>query len=137
MAEGPWKVFQSFQEAAHMSQDFSVTLAMGLVKSTYVPATSHSAWSQVVANAASASKTFTNHVMTSVDWTLTGSATKLTMANHNFTSGDGLTCQYAVLFQQTSGRLIAIAALSSADVVANQINVTLGTVLQLRDSNGI
>ena len=138
MAEGSFRVYQSFQEGANYSDVFSSTLAMGLVKSSYVPATSHSAWSQVVADAASASATFIDHVMSGVDWTVSGSVTQLVMDNHNFTAGTGdLTAQYAVLFQESTGRLIAIAELSTADVVANQINLTLGTVLRLRDSSGM
>lgn len=137
MAEGPFKVYQSYMEQGHMSNDFSTTLCMGLLKGTYTPATSHSAWSQVVGDAVSASKTFTTHVMTGVDWTLSGSVTQLVMDNHNFTAGTGdMSAQYAVLFMQ-SGRLVAVSQLSSAEVVANQINMTLGTVLRLKDSNGI
>lgn len=137
MAEGPFRVYQSFQEAGHASQDFSTTLCMGLLKSTYTPATSDSAWADIVANVTSASVTYTSHVMTGVDWTLSGSVTQLVMDNHNFTAGAGdLSARYAVLFQQ-SGRLIAVSELSTTEVAANQINMTLGTVLRLKDSNGI
>lgn len=137
MAEGSFRVYQSFQEQGNYSNVFSATLAMGLLKNTYVPATSDSLWTQIVANAASASATFIDHIITGANWTVSGSVTQLTVDNHNFTSGDGLTAQYCVLFSEPTGQLIAVAQLSTGNVIANQINITLGTILKLNDSTGM
>lgn len=139
MAEGPWKVYQSYQEQGHPSADFSLTLCIGLVTNSYTPATSHSAWSQVVGNAVSASVTFTSKTLSGVDWTLSGSSTKLLADNINITSGDGMKARYGIIFLQTSGRLVCHSDLSAAGttgVEANQINLTLGTIFSVRDSNG-
>ncbi len=139
MAEGNWVVYQSYQEAGHPSADFSLTLAMSLHTSAYTPAASHSAYSQVSSSECSSSLTMTQHLMTNVDWTASGTATKLTMDNHNFTSGDGMKAKYSILRMEASGRLIAhcdLSASSTTGVEANQINLTLGTITKLKDSAG-
>lgn len=135
MAEGSFRLYQSAQEKANFSDIASASLAMALVKSAYTPASSHSLWSQVSGNEASYSAT---HILSSVDWTVSGTATKLTCANENFTAAAGeITAQYAVVYSQPTGQLICIAELSTADVVANQINLTLGTLFKCKDSSGM
>lgn len=139
MAEGNWIMYQSYQEQGHPSADFSLTLAMSLLTSSYTPAPTHSAYSQASANECSSSLTMSNHLMTGVAWTLSATATKLLMDNHNFTSGDGMKAKYAQLRMKDSGRLIAhcdLSAASSTGVDATQINLTLGTITKIKDTNG-
>ena len=132
MAAGTFTFYTNFMEkigngAINLETD---TLCLALVASAYTPDGLHSAYaSQVEANVVSSSTSAKLHVLSNVNWTISGSATvKLDCDDFVTTAAQAMKAKYAVIFTQSALELVTYVDLetgAATGVEATQITVQM------------
>lgn len=129
MAADAWVLYNTGKLKIHDST-FALaadTLKCALVLSTYTPATTHTTWASISSNEHANGNGYTTGGAT-VAGTVTQSSGTVTfdVADPSWTaSGGSIVCRYAVLYDSTTGDLIAYSLLDNtpANVTVTDTNI--------------
>lgn len=129
MAANAWVIYNQAKLKIHNSViDLDAdTLKCGLVLSTYTPAATHTTWASINSNEHSNGNGYTTGGVT-VAGTVTEASGTITfdVADPQWTaSGGSIVCRYAVLYDSTTGDLLAYSLLDNtpADVTVTDTNI--------------
>lgn len=129
MAANAWVIYNAAKLKIHNSTiDLDAdTLKCALVLSTYTPAATHTTWSSISSNEHANANGYTTGGVTVAGTVSEASGTvTFDVADPQWTaSGGSIVCRYAVLYDSTTGDLLAYSLLDSspADVTVTDTNI--------------